>query len=219
MPKRWEVTGKQRGKKRRRERQEKQEKQETQERQEKQADLTEILVWLTGSWIFFVLFGRLDLEKTKLFTKAVKVHVLSLLVSGSGFRPSPNSISCPPLSGPVGYFLLSPWDRARTETPFFTAPLTSPDVRGVSQVLTLSRWHPPLLFAKQVFTWTGSKIPKREVPPKYLPTFILDIFDPPPPLRWNISHMWLLSGLWQSIWPHVNRATDGQKAKIAMWAK
>ena len=219
MPKRWEVTGKQRGKKRRRERQEKQEKQKTQERQEKQADLTEILVWLTGSWIFFVLLEGWIL-KTKLFTHAVKVHICWVCwfqILGPALLS--NFISCPPLSGPVGYFLLSPWDRARTETPFFTAPLTSPDVRGVSQVLTLSRWHPPLLFAKQVFTWTGSKIPKREVPPKYLPTFILDIFDPPPPLRWNISHMWLLSGLWQSIWPHVNRATDGQKAKIAMWAK
>ena len=82
--------------------------------------------------------------KTKLFTHAVKVHICWVCWSQIlGPALLSNFISCPPLSGPVGYFLLSPWDRARTETPFFTASLTSPDVRGVSQVLTLSRWHPP----------------------------------------------------------------------------
>ena len=70
-----------------------------------------------------MLFGRLDLEN-KIIYNAVKVHICWVCwfqILGPALLS--NFISCPTLSGPVGYFLLAPWDRARTETPFFTAPL------------------------------------------------------------------------------------------------
>ena len=109
--------------KRRRERQEKQEKQETQERQEKQADLTEILVWPTGSWIFFVLFGRLDLENKIIYTCRKSAYMLSLSVSD--FRPSPvkQFYFLPTPFWPRGIFFIVPLGQGSDRNPFLHRPL------------------------------------------------------------------------------------------------